>query len=276
MKNVLSYFYNMEASNIKKIGNNYHFNYNYKNYIFFYYNMDINIEETYKMSIFLINNNIKVHKMILNINNLLITEHNNKQYILLYPYEENHLINYQDIEIFNNIIVSKSKITWYKLWCEKIDYIEYQIKQFKTKYKILYESVDYHIGLTENAISLLSNFNEEVNISISHRRINEYSYDFYNPLNLIYDTKVRDIAEYYKKNTESIDLNQIIKYLNSNEIYLFFIRILFPTDYFDCYEDIISERIHENKIKKVINNITFNEKYIKDIYILISNYINIP
>ena len=71
------------------------------------------------------------------------------------------------------------------------------------KYPYIYNTVDYYIGLGENAITYMKELNDNINsssLSITHRRIgvNSTMFDLYNPLNLIIDYKVRDVSEYLK------------------------------------------------------------------------------
>lgn len=273
MKNVLSYYYNMTPSRFKRVGNNYHFKYEYNNYILYYFDSDINLEEIYNLSVMLIQNNVLVHQIIINKDNMLVTIVDNKKYVLLKPYKDNYLININDIYLFSNFVIGYDKVNWYKLWCDKIDYIEYQVNEFKTKYPLLKESVDYFIGLTENAIMLLND--TKVNLVVSHKRVSKNSYDFYNPLNLSIDTRSRDIAEYYKNNMNINELKSSMMYLNSYEMLLVFIRVLYPSHYFDTYEDIINGIKKEIEIKNVINSIPKYEFFIKEVYLFITNYINI-
>ena len=72
------------------------------------------------------------------------------------------------------------------------------------KYPILYNIIDYYLGISENAIfylkKVVSNYEGNVSVCVCHKRIgvNSTLFDLYNPLNLIIDTRVRDIAEYFK------------------------------------------------------------------------------
>ena len=83
------------------------------------------------------------------------------------------------------------------------------------KYPVLYNIIDYYIGLGENAIqyfkSIVPTYNGNIEIGVCHKRINYNStlFDLYNPLNLVIDYKVRDLSEYIKSvffNTNNISL----------------------------------------------------------------------
>ena len=144
--------------------------------------------------------------------------------------------------------------------------------------------------MTEIGISLLTNFENSANLSISHRRINKDStvFDLYNPFNFIVDYKIRDICEYFKYSfvNGKVIFDDIMEYitmsnLTSGEIYLFFVRMLFPSFYFDYYEEIMDKYFHENIINENsldnIEKIAIDyEKLLKKIYLFIKGYISLP
>lgn len=183
-------------------------------------------------------------------------------------------ISFSDI-LNNSIYHSSSKCNWYNLWCRKIDYYEYQMEEFKKKYPILYESFPYYCGLTENAISLINNIDSEIDLFISHKRLykNENNIDFYNPVNLILDSKVRDICEYLK-NCFFYDYNPLINIKNyvdyninnSDEAILFLSRMLYPSYYFDMYDEIIKGNKSEISILDICNKSSNYEKLLVEVY----------
>ena len=156
---------------------------------------------------------------------------------------------------------------------------------YKHKYKIIYSSIYYYIGLTENAISYLKYLNlENNNISICHKRVGVSNnlIDFYNPLNLIIDYKVRDLAEYFKSCffNKKMDVLQIVNCLKrirmSNIDYIYFyIRMLFPSYYFDLYDDVLSGKIKEESILLITNMQDDYEYLLYEIYLVIKSHINI-
>ena len=141
--------------------------------------------------------------------------------------------------------------------------------------------------MVETGISLYNNTiqNFKSKKSISHKRINKNStlYDLYNPLNLIVDYKVRDATEYFKNlflNKKNI-FDDIVKYfyeeqLSLNDCYIFFIRMFYPSFYFDTYESIINNKIEEDKIQLIIENTDLYEKILRDVYLYLSNFIQMP
>ena len=289
MKNELKYYYNLTPKDIYNNNNIYKFSYNNNYYALIELQNIDNIEYLYKLSIDLNNNGIYTHQIILNNFNRIVTNINNKNYTLIKSIEEyNKKVTLNDIVYFSNItsnIINMKKINWHQLWCDKMDYFEYQVDELKKRYPIIKESFKYFSGIVETGISLL--INEKYNnysLSICHNRINKEMtlFDLYNPLNFMIDVKIRDVCEYFKKeNLDNNTYNEIINYLNYNnltddEIKLFFIRMLYPSFYFDLYEKIILNNENENAIYKAIDRIDNYELIIKKIYIFIKKIYIFP
>ena len=287
MKNVLNYFYNIYAENIRLNGDNYYFNYKNENYIFYLYNDNYKeLEKIYEIYTQILKRGIYSHQIILNKDNQISTIYNQKQYVLLkISINLNTKITINDILYFGNITEGyKNIINWKNLWSSKIDYFEYQMSHFGKKYQLIRNSFSYYAGIVENGIILL-NEKKDVIISISHKRIlnNETVLEFYNPLNYIIDIKVRDAAEYFKnklltdKNVfEDIKNYLSISKLNENEVYYFFVRMFYPSFYFDCYEKVINGILDEYKIKEVIEITPYYENLLKGLYQYLKKYIQIP
>lgn len=287
MKNVLNYFYNIYAENIRLNGDNYYFNYKNENYIFYLYNDNYKeLEKIYEIYTQILKRGIYSHQIILNKDNQISTIYNQKQYVLLkISINLNTKITINDILYFGNITEGyKNIINWKNLWSSKIDYFEYQMSHFGKKYQLIRNSFSYYAGIVENGIILL-NEKKDVISSISHKRIlnNETVLEFYNPLNYIIDIKVRDAAEYFKnklltdKNVfEDIKNYLSISKLNENEVYYFFVRMFYPSFYFDCYEKVMNGILDEYKIKEVIEITPYYENLLKGLYQYLKKYIQIP
>ena len=270
MKNVLKYYYNLEPNEIHQINRLIKFSCNDKNYILYQTERnDKEIEDIYKLHIYLLLRNKYCHRIILNINTEIISRINNKSYILLETNIENRIININDILHITSFSINKSEFTnitksnWHNMWIKKNDYIEYQISQFGKKYELIRESSDYYIGIAEICISMLNETTEIAQqLTICHNRINNKTTtdEYYNPLEFIVDKKERDIGEYLKtfNNSETIIQNiKNLKYnniLNDTELEYLFIRILYPSEYFDVYELVINNIENQIKIdlKKVV------------------------
>lgn len=281
MKNILNYYYRIIIDD-NKINDSGYFSYN--NHLFCLYELKRNINEIeslYYLNKLMLSRGISINKIINNIFNQTITYHDNKNYCLL-------MINYEcgtntkfikAFEIRELDILKRNN--WSKLWSIKIDYIEYQISHISNHYPILNDSVNYYIGMAENAISYFNMLDlSNVELYISHRRINKEN--LYNPLELVIDYKVRDIGEYIKYNFfyKNMSIYEIKSYLNklylSNIDYvLLYVRLLYPSYYFDLYDKIINENIDENKINKIIELSSLYEELLYEVYVLIRRKINI-
>lgn len=287
MKNLILYHYNLDIYNIRFIDGLYFFESDNKKYMLYNYDRNIDeINDLYYLNNMLLENCKFYHKIILNKDNKIIIDHNQKLYVLL---ELSHIVS-DDISIFDinsnfkqfnyGYFKRISKIDWKTLWINKIDYFEYKIFHEKgedIKNIIIY---NYLIGLSENAISYFLNIQELYNlndaiISINHRlfKKNMNLIDLYNPLELIIDYRVRDISEYIKQLfiTDKYDSYSIEEYFdnmdfNQLDYNLLFCRLLFPNFYLDYY---ICNDIEEKKLKNIEIELSKYQNFLKEIYYLI-------
>lgn len=294
MKNNLIYYYNIYIDEIKKINTNYYFEYNNKNFVIEEYKNNISdCEAMYKLNEEMLSRGAKVFKIIITKENSIIFSYEEKNYILMeLPTITNRLITYEDIIKFRyitsnyEIIKTLDKSQWSSFWEKKIDFYEYNFKDIEGKYNILQESVNYYIGLGENAISYYNdNIIEQASEKqVCHRRIgpNTDLYDFYNPLNIIIDYKERDIGEYLKEyvidenfSKENIEamLDKLI--IDRNGAIRIIARTLFPTYYFDLYDKITIENQKEEKIISITEKRKNIEFLIKTMFLKYKN-LNIP
>ena len=292
MKDIIYHYYNLKINTITKNNNNYYFYYNNNLYYLYLYNNNLNIiNNIYKLSLSIIPN--ITHNIIINKDNSIITIIDNKPYILLKI--NTNIKNKISINELNNFkklyYIPDNKLTrgnWNILWSNKIDYIETQINEIKTKYPILTNSIDYFIGLTENAISYyqntIDNYQISNNYSLSHNKITNNNFNFYNPLNIIIDHEPRDLAEYIKLsfylNNKSI-LKEILFYIKNNnynnyDICILISRLLYPSIYLDTYDNIINNTIDEKQILPIINNVDNYETYLKNILSILEKYYIFP
>ena len=119
--------------------------------------------------------------------------------------------------------------------------------------------------------------------SICHKRIhiNDNLYELYHPINFIYDYRIRDVCEYIKSaffNDE--DVYQIIdeyfkyNYLSYKELLLFYGRLLYPSYFFDLYDDIVNENLDEKQIEKIIIKSQEYEKFLININFYLNKLCN--
>ena len=290
MKDLLNYYYYLYPNKIQMSNNNYYFNFNNNYFCFYLYKNNLeDINDIYNLNNYMLFNNYKVNKIIINKDFNIITKKDNKYYILIQLLNNNYSkISLKSIIEFNKIKLSinlLNRTNWIYLWSNKIDNLEYTLNHLKNKYKLLYNNSSYYIGLTENAISYLKYLNiYNQNIGICHKRINinDNLNDFYNPLNLIIDYKVRDLAEYYKSLFfyKNIDLKNIlneihlIKMNNIDYIY-FYIRLLYPSYYFDLVDEVLNGKEKEDKILVITKRVFDFEYLLYEVWKLIKNRINI-
>lgn len=287
MKNTLFYYYGLAPEKIIKKDNYYYFYLD--NYIYYLYQVNRPLEYINELIMLTRTVNYSNFMMIIfNVNREALSIINNHYYILLRS-QKNNFSNINDIynptycpkETSNLKLLNHSH--WNNLWSSKIDYFEYQKDYIKMKYKTLYKTLDYFIGLGENAISYFNATNSYLTkeftdiLVISRRRVNLNDLSFYNPLNIVIDNKARDSAEYLKylfitDNYTYDFLDEFLTKLNYSpyQYGLLIARLLFPSHYFDIYEKIINESLKEKEIIKVLNRTDEYEKFLRYIY----NYVN--
>lgn len=293
MKDIINYYYNFDITNIIESKNTCSFTYNGDMYFFSFYSRSLEeLKDIISIINELKNKGIRVHDIIKNKDNEYITKVSQVNYVLL---KINQL--YNDRVSFNEVIdfTNKLKLTpkvsklyrnnWAYLWSKKIDYFEYQIKELGKDKSIILDSFSYYIGLAENAISYVNKTNRlytnDGNITLSHRRIFNPNIvlNYYNPLSFIFDLEVRDIAEYIKSNYSNLeeaylDLEEYlkIKKLSVYEYHMLYARLLYPSFYFDIYEDIMNNNTKEEIILPIIDRIDLYEEFLNKAYLEISKY----
>ena len=278
MKNTINYYYNLNINTIHQKEKNYYFKVDNKNYLLLKCSNIEELDDIYRLNMYL-SQILPVHRIVLNVNNKVITKINDSNYLLLELFSNNNKINLNNIIELSNIRIPFSvdklkRNDWYNLWIKKVDYFEYQLSQIGKKYPLIRESFNYYVGLAENAIILVNNIDfNNIPLGLSHRRITNMSFNLYNPLNIVIDARIRDVCEYFKfcffNNIDiSMELELFLSYnsFNIDEAKLFLARMFFPTYYFDLYEKIIDNEIDESEIKKVIIKADNYEKILKQVY----------
>ena len=282
IKNFIEYYYNIKITTLHKNHKEYTFDYKNNQYLFL---PTLRYEQELLDIHSLIKNYDYYDQIIFNIENKILTPVYNKNYVLFRKTKkpqsiENIIINSVTI-MLNKNLTSVDRSNWVLLWSEKIDYIEYQQLHLDKEYPILRDSINYFIGMSENAISYVYNtYNylktNNMQLVISHKRIKKEKFN--NPLNLIVDYKSRDVAEYLKflfltNNYDYLKINQFIRSLHLNQIsyQLIFGRMLFPTYYFDLYDQIVNNRCAETEILNIIKRVDEYEDYLTNIYMIINN-----
>ena len=271
MKNVILYYYNLEVSHIRQVDTDYYLLIDGENYLFTI--CDINKLET----------NIKylkphnTHLIISTKENIPYVFYNNEYYILLKLKGINKKVSLADlIDWFEPISIDIDiKKRWIELWSSHVDYIEFQMEELQTKYPYLSSIKDYYIGLTETAIQFLKSINVgKVDLYFTHLRINEnYTFiDLYNPSKLVIDSRVRDISEFIKGNFFAKDSDNlknyldVIKILNESEKCLLFTRMLYPSYFYDMYDEIMKNVKDEKAMEKIVLKSKSYALFLKELF----------
>lgn len=282
IENLLLYFYNIKPSNLNCKGNNYSF---YINYNLYYLVKIIRPSE----DILIINQIISsyknnYHKIIINNFGSFISELKKDKYVLLktvYPlYKEIDLIdivrNQKNVQNYKAL----NRTNYEELWSSKVDYLEYQVKELGIKHKTIQKSFNYYVGLAENAVhyfNLINTENQKLVISTKRVYYPNYSKDYYNPINIVIDYRIRDIAEYikssfFKGNDILNEVNRLIELniLNNVEYSLLYARLLFPTYYFDKVSYILENNQDDDILIEILDKASMYEELLNKIYIMIN------
>ena len=289
MKNIIEYYYNLRIDELHNKDDNYYFNINNNNFIFKPYTGNIERSyDIYKLNT-IMSNKFNIDNIILNKYNNPLTKINDNFYILTSNKKEKKLtLPLISNMALNNInIESLERNKWEVLWENKVDYYEMQLGENEKKYPLIRESFDYFVGLAENAISYLVNTKLELKPTINDQKVvshNNIEISLNEPSNLILDHKARDVAEYIKysffNNNKNIfnELNEYFyhNYYSPYGIRVLFSRILYPSFYFNTYDKIISGKVEEKELNKIISKINNYEIYLYNIYLYLRKYYNIP
>ncbi|MBE6156404.1 MAG: hypothetical protein E7161_01525 [Firmicutes bacterium] len=295
MKEIINYYYNFDIDEIEDNKNYSAFNYYGEDFYFVFFDRDEEeLKDIIDLCIELKVKGIRVHDIILNRNKALTTKVGDNFFILLkLNTPKTDTINFISACEFLSKLRLNSKNSklyrnnWGELWSKKIDYFEYQIREIGKDKTIILDSFSYYIGLAENAISYVNKINKVIglseydNITLSHRRIfyPNTSLNYLNPLSFIFDLEVRDIAEFLKVeffNGEDSLLDLItflkMKRLTSYSYHMLYARLLYPSYYFDLYEDIMNNNSNEERLVKIISRVNEYELFLRKAYDEISKY----
>lgn len=288
MNNFILYFYGIKVDKVMHSNKYYHFIYN--GYIYRLYIVDdnTNIKLLYDINKKLIRNTL-MSEIIINKNGEIISSYNRVNYILIKLFANvNKPITLDEISFISNSLYSdKVNVDWGKLWGNKIDYLEDLINENGKKYPLIVDSFNYFVGMAENAISYFNSIviDNNYQYSICHRsiRANDMVDVLYNPLNIIFDYKVRDIAEYIKISFFNNNYNifkELVLYLHNNnlsliDVKLLISRLLYPSFYFDMYEDILIDNKEEKIILEIISRLDEYEGYLNNIISFFKTYYDV-
>lgn len=278
MNNFIEYFYNIKVD--KVIYNNKYYSFMNNGYFYrlYIYGDDSNVNFLYEVNKRLVGNTL-MSEIIVNRNNEIISAYNGVLYILIKIYINiNKSISLEEISFISRAMYrEKLNINWGVLWSNKIDYLEELINENGKKYPLIVDSFNYFVGMAENAISYFNSITIDNNYKyvVSHKiiRWDDTVEVLYNPMNITFDYRVRDIAEYIKNaffNNNTNIFNELMIYLHNNylslmEVKLLISRLLYPSFYFDMYEDILIDNKEEKIILDVISKLDDYEEYLSNV-----------
>ena len=297
MKNTINYYYNLNPNKINQLFNYYYFYVDNELYYFSIYTKNQKeIRAIYEFNQAMIRQNVLVHEILNNRTNTILTYVNQIPYLLMkVSVNINKPILLSEISYLSNIHIPYPKelmrSNWANLWANKIDYLEYYHEQNYQKYPLLSASFNYFIGMSENEISYLNrtvaNLKPEKSdigvISHDILALEDTAYSLYNPQNIIIDHKARDLAEYIKisffRDNYSIfdELDEYFKYhyFSFYGMQLLVARVLWPSFYFDLYDDVLNNRANESAVLKITARVSEYEKYLGDVFRYFHKFYNI-
>lgn len=291
MRNLLNYYYKLEPIEIHQKKDFYTFYVENKNYKLIEKNLP-DIEQAYKVALEFYSKGIYINKPKKTLLDTWQIQHKNRLYHLI-EYDKvmdnkitlNEIIKFQKIINNHQINSLNDNSDWGFLWSAKLDYFEYQMNQIGIKYKLLRETFTYYIGLAELGVSLFNSvYDRTYPLTVQHKRLKQKStlYDIYDPFNMIKDIKVRDASEYFKDLYVKMDIEkEVISYLTLEpltkyEKIMFFIRMIYPSFYFDKFEEIMNSKMDEKEIENIIKKTRNYHFLLKRIYKSLSDEINMP
>ena len=289
MNNFIDYFYKIRVQKINYYKKYYSFIYQGYMYKLYLLDSNINVNMLVNMNKMLVGHTL-VSEIIINKDNEYISKFNKKSFILIKIFANvDNMITLDEINyLANSLYTLNLNINWGILWSRKIDYLEELINENGKKYPLIVDSFNYFVGMAENAIAYFNDINIEKDYKyvVSHKciRLNDSIEVIYNPLNIIFDYRVRDIAEYIKNNffLNNKDIfNELNIYIRKNplsltDVKLLIARLMYPSFYFELYDDILIYNQDERIIEKVINRLPEYEKYLAMVIKYFQKWYDVP
>ena len=293
MKDIIEFYYNIRIDTLHSKSDYYFFDIDNRHFIFKQYHRDERLADTTYRLCNMLSERINIDNIIPNKYNSPITKIENIPYILLLNRGKN-LVSLPTISNISNLRVNDTSYVkdlernnWEILWGNKIDYYEMQVNENYKKFPLIRESFDYFIGMGEIAIAYLVNTKLELKPTIYDGKVpshNNLYNSLYDPTNMILDHKARDVAEYIKYsfwNNNTNIFNELDVYFRHNYysnygIRVLFSRILYPSFYFDMYDQIISGKKKEKELNSIISRVNDYEYFLYNVYLYLRKFYDIP
>ena len=242
MKEFIEYNYDLRCDDLAILNNLLYFKHLDKFYIISNFNRDE--VEFEKVLNYLISNNLKSLKVVMNKKGSYISEFNGKKYVLMESDCENEII---DFPICIGGLINENNY-WDEIWENRVVQLEKHKSELSLNKDIFY-ILNYYIGLIEICIYnynlLIRKYGQKNGLSIQHNRIEfpMYSFSYYNPVNYLFDFEFRDFAEYLKmrffysdfSTDEAISVIDNYNFDNFS-INMFFVRLIYPTYFLELYD----------------------------------------
>jgi len=277
MKNIINYYYNLYPEVIKNRYGGFLFIVNNEKYLLTQVvGQAERIKYIYDL---LIRVGIGNYIIVNNQSAEYYSTHNHHEYILF----RIRCIAEETMMIKDTInIPAPGKSLWSNMWSERINYYERQINELGQDKKTILQTVNYYIGLAENAITIANNYEKELNTgdyALQHHRMHVpiTKGDYFNPNNMLIDIRVRDAAEYVKSSffNDAKTPDEYLYYLlslslDNKKANLLLARLLYPTYYFDLFDEIILGDRDEGELIGIINEVHKYERFLKAVYTQLS------
>ena len=242
MKEFIEYNYDLRCDDLAILNNLLYFKHLDKFYIISNFNRDE--VEFEKVLNYLISNNLKSLKVVMNKKGSYISEFNGKKYVVMESDCENEII---DFPICIGGLINENNY-WNEIWENRVVQLEKHKSELSLNKDIFY-ILNYYIGLIEICIYnynlLIRKYGQKNGLSIQHNRMEfpMYSFSYYNPVNYLFDFEFRDFAEYLKmrffysdfSTDEAISVIDNYNFDNFS-INMFFVRLIYPTYFLELYD----------------------------------------
>lgn len=258
MKKNINYYYNLFPTSIINLDTSYSFFIGNKEFYIIKYNRDEkHIDKIVEIGNKLYYKDNNMSTIIKCMNGSYYFESDNNKYVLLL-YNNKKIFTINDIIIFNENNINQDNVIndVKKTWINKIDITEEKVFDLLDEYPIIKKSVNYFVGLAENAVSYINSIDlSKCRKCLSHNTIENIEFDFYNPVNIINDYIVRDISQYIKHLffNDMLNEEEIIKSIkrynfNADEYKLLVARLLYPNYYFNAVLEAIDNDNYDEKL----------------------------
>ena len=277
MKEFIEYNYDLRCDDLAILNNLLYFKHLDKFYIISNFNRDE--VEFEKVLNYLISNNLKSLKVVMNKKGSYISEFNGEKYVVMESDCENEII---DFPICIGGLINENNY-WNEIWENRVVQLEKHKSELSLNKDIFY-ILNYYIRLIEICIYnyniLIRKYGQKNGLSIQHNRIEFpiYSFSYYNPVNYLFDFEFRDFAEYLKmrffysdfSTDEAISVIDNYNFDNFS-INMFFVRLIYPTYFLELYDMQNKNNVYSDLFYDLLKKSSQYENFILKLIIAMSS-----